>query len=182
MKTISISILASCLALYFFCIFGLADSSILDTLILWDLIFVPFLLAAIFGLVIGFAIAKILGQAIPFVSEVTETFQLSFTRDNGLTDDFYCLKADLASGKKAFHVYSVSDNNLKLVKSLWENDTTVVVEDETLSNAGIWKKTRLVPDPSSRLYRWALAQPKDWRNELHLPPNVVRQNREQVWL
>lgn len=176
MNTISISILASCLALYFFCIFGLAGSSILETLVLWDLIFVPFLLAAIFGLVIGFAIAKILGRVMPFVSEVTETFQLSFTRGDSLTDDFYCVKSDLASGKEAFHVYSVNDKNLRLVKSLWENDTTVVVEDETLSDAGIWKKTRMVPDQSSRLYHWALAKPKDWRNELHLPPNMVEQN------
>jgi hypothetical protein len=176
MNTISISILASCLALYLGCVFGLADSSILDTLILWDLIFVPFLAAAIFGLVIGFAIAKLLGQAMPFVTEVTETFQLSFKRGDSLEDDFYCVKADLASGKKAFHVYSVSDNNLRLVKSLWENDTTVVVPDQTLSDTGIWNKTRMVPDPSSSLYHWALAQPKDWRNELHLPPDMVEQN------
>lgn len=176
MNTISVSTFASCLALYLFCIFGLAGSSILDTLILWDLIFVPFLVAAILGLVIGFAIAKLLGQAIPFVSEVTETFPLSFTRGDSLTDDFYCVKSDLASGKEAFHVYSVSDNNLRLVKSLWENDTTVVVQDQTLSDTGIWKKTRMVPDPSSRLYHWALAQPKDCRNELHLPPNMVEQN------
>ncbi len=176
MNTISISTFASCLALYLFCIFGFADSNILDTLILWDLIFVPFLVAAIFGLVIGFAIAKILGKAIPFVSEVTETIQLSFTRGDSLTDDFYCVKSDLASGKEAFHVYLVRDNNLRLVKSLWENDTTVVVQDQTLSEVGIWKKTRMVPDPSSRLYRWALAQPKDWRNELHLPPDMVEPN------
>jgi hypothetical protein len=126
--------------------------------------------------VIGFAIAKLLGQAMPFVTEVTETFQLSFKRGDSLTDDFYCIKSDLASGKKAFHIYEVSDNNLRLVKSLWENSSTVVVQDQTLSDAGIWKKTRMVPDPSSRLYHWALAQPKGRRNELHLPPNMVEQN------
>ena len=174
MYTITTSILASCLALLLFGIFGLADSEIIDILVLWDLIVVPFLLAAALGLVIGFAIAKTLGRGMPFVAEVTETFQLSFRRGDSLSDDFYCVVTDLASGKNAFHVYTVSDNNLKLVKSLWENDTTMVVEDETLSNAGIWKKTRMVPDQSSRLYHWALALPKEARNELHLPPELVR--------
>ena len=173
MYTISTSILASCLALYLFCIFGLAGSGILDTLILWDLIFVPFVAAAALGLVIGFAIAKALGRTMPFVAEVIETSQLSFVRNDNSGDDFYCVTSDLISGKNAFHVYAVSDNNLKLVKSLWENSTTVIVEDETLRDTAIWKKTRMVPDPSSRLYHWALAQPKDWRNELRLPPKMV---------
>jgi len=173
MYTITTSILASCLALLLFGLLGLADSEILDILIIWDLIFVPFVVAAALGLVIGFVIAKVLGRAMPFVAEVTETFQLSFSRGDNLGDDYYCVTSDLASGKNAFHVYAVSDNNLRLVKSLWENDTTIVVEDETLSDAAIWKKTRLVPDQSSPLYRWALARPKNSRNELHLPPELV---------
>lgn len=174
MYTITTSILASCLALLIFGLLGLADSELLDILVLWDLIFVPFLAAAALGLVIGFAIAKALGRTMPFVAEVTETYQLSFMRGDELGDvDFYCVTTDLASGKNAFHVYAVSDNNLRLVKSLWENDTTIVVEDETLSDAAIWKKTRLVPDQSSPLYRWALARPKDSRNELHLPPTLM---------
>lgn len=174
MYTITTSILASCLALLLFGLLGLADSEILDILIIWDLMFLPFLVAAALGLVIGLVIAKIIGRAMPFVAEVTETFQLSFMRGDNLGDvDFYCVTTDLASGKNAFHVYAVSDNNLRLVKSLWENDTTIVVEDETLSDAAIWKKTRLVPDQSSPLYRWALARPKNSRNELHLPPELV---------
>lgn len=175
MYTITTSILASCLALLLYCIFGLADSELLDLLVLWDLIFVPFLMAAALGLVIGFAIAKILGRTIPFVAEVTETSKLSFSRGDNLGDDYYCVTSDLASGKNAFHVYAVSDNNLRLVKSLWENDTTTVVEDETLGDAGIWKKTRMIPDQSSPLYRWVLARPKDSRNELHLPPALSRE-------
>jgi hypothetical protein len=174
MYTITTSILASCLALLLFGLLGLADSEIVDLLVLWDLMFLPFLVAAALGLVLGFAIAKAIGRTMPFVAEVTETFQLSFMRGDNLGDvDFYCVASDLASGKNAFHVYAVSNNNLRLVKSLWENDTTTVVEDETLSDAGIWKKTRMVPDQSSPLYRWALARPKDSRNELHLPPALV---------
>lgn len=175
MYTITSSILASCLTLLLLCLFGLADSELLDILVFWDLIFVPFLVAAAFGSVIGFAVAKLLGLMMPFVAEVTETVQLSFVRDENLGEaDFYCITSDLASGKNAFHVFTVSDNSLKLVKSLWANNTTEVVEDETLSDGGIWKKTRLIPDPSSRLYRWALAQPKGCRNELHLPPEMVQ--------
>ncbi len=176
MYTVSTSILASCLMLLLYCLFGFVDASILDALIFWDLIFVPFLAAAAIGLVIGFAIAKLIGQIIPRIAEVTESVQLSFQRDDALNDSFYCMAADTTNGKNAFHLYAVNDNNLKLVKSLWENNTTLLVEDDNLKDWGIWKKTQMIADPSSRLYHWALTQPKALRNELHLPPNMILHN------
>jgi len=122
---------------------------------------------------IGFEVATFLGDKIRRTRVTTQSRKLTALRnaDGSKSKLFVAVDPDL--NESLYHICCKNDDDSLEHISFDCYQATLISEDASLTEDGIWTTTHMQPDASDRRFRWALAGNTDLRNELRVPPGTL---------
>lgn len=125
------------------------------------------------SLLLGITIALFLGDNLKRTRVTTQTRKLVTLRNaDGSKSKLFIAVAPALNGS-VYHICCQNDDGSLEHVSFNRAQTTLVSEDESLTEEGIWMTTHLQPDVSDRRLPWALATVTGSRNELRVPPGTL---------
>ncbi len=125
------------------------------------------------SLLIGLAVALFLGDNLKRTRVTTKSRKLVALRNADGSKSKLFVATDPALNGSLYHICCKNEDGSLEHVSFSRYQTTLISEDESLTEEGIWTTTQLQPDVSDRLFRWALADNTGLRNELRVPPGTL---------
>jgi|GEM_PF-988317 len=129
--------------------------------------------ATALGGFIGFTVAIFLGDNLKRTRVTSQSRKLVALRNADGSKSKLFIAVDPALNGSTYHICCQNDDGSLEHVSFDRDQTTLISEDESLTEAGIWTTTQLQPDVSDRRLPWALANITGLRNELRVPPGTL---------